>query len=137
MSCECVCSAKRWKSLLPGLSGAAVGGLLGYFAFFWAARHGFYALVLPGGLLGCGAGLLVKDRSMLRATICGLAAAGLGLFTEWRFSPFIKDESLGYFLTHAHQLQPMTLVMIAAGAACGAWMALGRERPAPPAAPAA
>jgi hypothetical protein len=137
MSCECLYSATRWKSLLLGLAGAVVGGLLGYFAFFWAARQGFYALVLPGGLLGCGGGLLVKDRSVTRATLCGLAAAGLGLFTEWRFRPFIKDESLGYFVTHAHQLQPMTLLMVAVGAVCGAWLALGRNRPQPSATPPA
>ena len=30
------------------LLGAVIGGLLGYAAFFWMARHGFYGLILPG-----------------------------------------------------------------------------------------
>ena len=37
--------------------GALAGGTLGYFAFFWIAAQGLYALVLPGGLLGLGAGI--------------------------------------------------------------------------------
>ena len=40
------------------LVGAAAGGVLGYFAFFWIARQGFYALALPGLALGLGCGLL-------------------------------------------------------------------------------
>ena len=120
----------RIRNLLVGILGAGAGGLLGYFAFFWIARQGFYALVLPGGLVGLGGGLLARDRSPIRATICGLVALALGVFTEWRFAPFIKDASLGYFLAHLHQLRPITLLMIAAGGALGYWLALGREQAA-------
>ena len=130
----------RTRNLLVGILGAAAGGLLGYFAFFWIARQGFYALMLPGGLVGLGGGLLARDRSPIRATICGLVALALGVFTEWRFAPFIKDTSLHYFLGHLHELRPITLLMIAVGGAFGYWLSLGRE-PAtkasvgPPAAP--
>jgi len=123
----------RIRNLLVGVLGAAAGGLLGYFAFFWIARQGFYALMLPGGLVGLGGGLGARDRSPIRATICGVVALGLGLFTEWRFAPFIKDASLGYFLAHVHQLRPISLLMIAAGGALGYWLALGRERTGRPA----
>jgi hypothetical protein len=119
----------RIRNLLAGILGAAAGGILGYFAFFWIAGQGFYALMVPGGLVGLGGGLLVRDRSPIRAAICGVVALGLGLFTEWRFAPFIKDASLGYFLTHLHDLRPITMLMIVAGAAFGYWLALGRERP--------
>ena len=53
---------------------------------------------------------------------------GLGLFAEWRFAPFIKDLSFGYFLFHMGDLQPITLLMITGGGVFGYWFALGRER---------
>jgi hypothetical protein len=87
-----------------------------------------YAMVAPGALLGMGAGLLVRDKSISRALICTVAALALGLFAEWRFRPFVADPRLGYFLAHIHQLQPITMLMIAAGAGLGGWLALGQER---------
>lgn len=122
----------KLKNLLAGLAGGIAGGVVGYCAFIWIARQGFYALMLPGGLAGLGAGLFVSDRSVPRGVLCGVFALGLGLFAEWRFAPFIKDPSLGYFLAHAAQLQPITLLMIAGGGFLGYWLALGRERGARP-----
>ena len=43
-----------------------------------------------------------------------------------------RDGSLGYFVTHIHQLKPITLIMIAAGAFIGFWAPSSRrqlERP--------
>ena len=118
----------KTRNLLLGLLGAAAGGVAGYFAFVWALRAGFYALMLPGGLIGLGGGLLVKDRSVVRATICGIFAAGVGLFSEWRNLPFVADNSFGYFLTHLHQLRGLTLLMLAGGTALAAWLSLGKQR---------
>jgi hypothetical protein len=117
----------RWQTIALGLLGAAVGGFLGYCAFFWIARHGFYALMLPPGLLGYGAGLGARQRSTPLAIFCGVAGLALGLFTEWRFAPFTADKSLGYFLTHVQSLQPMTMLMLAVGAFLGYRLALGRN----------
>jgi hypothetical protein len=77
--------ALMMKNNLLALVGAIAGGALGYWAFFWIVEQGFYALVLPGGLLGLGAGI-VKNRSWLIAVVCGLAAIGLGMYTEWRYA---------------------------------------------------
>ncbi len=113
------------------LLGAVLGGVVGYFGFLWIASQGFYALVLPGGLLGFGASL-APNRSTALCVICGVLALALGFFAEWRFAPFIKDGSLSYFLSHAHQLRPVTLIMIAAGAAIGFWAPFSRRRMVPP-----
>ena len=103
------------RTIALGLLGAAVGGCLGYFAFFWIARQGFYALVLPPALLGLGAGLCARRRSVCLAVICGVAGLALGLFTEWRFAPFVANDSLAYFITHIHTLKPITMIMLGLG----------------------
>jgi hypothetical protein len=103
------------KNIAFGLLGAAAGGALGYFLFFWMARQGFYTLILPPALVGLGAGLCARRRSSLLAVICAVAGLALGIFTEWQLAPFIKDNSLGYFLTHIHNLRPVTLIMLAIG----------------------
>jgi hypothetical protein len=107
--------------------GALAGGLVGYFGFLWIARQGLYALVLPGGLLGVGASLF-PNRSTGLCIGCGLLALALGVLAEWQFAPFIKDGGLGYFVTHVHQLKPITLIMIAAGAFIGFWAPFSRRQ---------
>jgi hypothetical protein len=109
------------------LMGAVAGGLIGYFGFLWIAHQGFYALVLPGGLLGIGASL-VQNRSTAICVVCGLIALVLGFLAEWQFAPFIKDSSLGFFLAHIHQLRPITLIMIAAGGFIGYWAPSSRRQ---------
>ena len=101
------------KAIGLGLLGAVVGGCLGYFAFFWIVKQGFYALVLPPGLLGYGAGVCAGRRSVVLAGICGAAGLALGLFIEWRFAPFAADGSLAHFLTHVTSLTAVTLFMLA------------------------
>ena len=107
------------------LVGAIAGGSLGYAAFFWIADQGFYAMILPGGLMGFGA-YLARNRHVWLAVFSGVLATALGLFTEWRFSPFIKDGSLEYFIFHIHQLRPITIIMIALGGLLGFWLPFPR-----------
>lgn len=112
-------------TVVRGLAGAAIGGAIGYAIFFWMAEQGFYALALPGALLGWGCSILSKRRSLTLATVCAVLALALGVVTEWRFAPFVKDESLGYFLTHMHDLKPVTLLMIGIGGALALWLSRG------------
>jgi hypothetical protein len=102
------------------LVGAAIGGAVGYFLFFLIAKLGFYGLMIPGAMLGLGAGMF-RNRSIVVAIVCGLAALALGLFTEWKIAPFVADESLGFFVTHIHKLSPVTLVMVVLGGVVGFW----------------
>jgi len=111
-----------------GLAGAVAGGLLGYLAFGWLARQGFYALALPGVLLGLGAGLLGKRQSMALAVACGVLALALGVFAEWKHFPFVENESFNYFVTHLFDLRPLTLIMIALGGFGGFWFSRPMRR---------
>ena len=102
-------------------AGALAGGFVGYFGFFWIWNQGFYAMILPGGLVGVGAGF-AKNRSVWVAVVCGALAIALGLFTEWRFAPFIEGGSFKFFLLHIGDLNPVTLLMIAFGGFIGFWV---------------
>lgn len=120
--------SRRPRTIALGLLGAALGGGVGYFAFFWAARQGFYALILPPALLGLTAGYFARCRSTPLAIVCALAGLALGLYTEWQRAPFIADKSFSYFLTHVHQLKPFTLLLLALGVFMCYRFALGVDR---------
>lgn len=121
----------RWPMFPFGLTGAVLGGTLGYFAFFWAADQGFYALMLPPGLLGLGASIGARGRSQPLAIVCAVMGLLLTLYTEWRFAPFRVDESFSYFITHVHKLKPLTLLFVALGTFLSYRLALGWDTKAP------
>jgi hypothetical protein len=95
-------------------AGAIVGGLVGYFAFFWLLRHGYYALMLPGALVGIGAGVF-RSASRLTPLSCALIALALGYFTEWRFAGRVQD------------LPDLAVTMIALGTFAGFWVPFRRR----------
>jgi hypothetical protein len=113
---------------LLGLAGAVGGGAIGFFIFVWLLSKGYYAMILPGAALGLAGGALIRCRSLVFGVVCGLLAVLLGIFTEWWTAPFREDKSFSYFLTHLHQLQSVTIIMIALGGICAFWFGQGRER---------
>ena len=118
---------KLLRNDLLVLAGAVIGGLIGHFAFLRLTHHGYYALVLPGGLTGLGAGVF-KSRSVVISICCGILALGFGIFSEWRYAPFLDDNSLSYFLIHLNQLAPTTLLMVGLGGVIGLWVPYRRRR---------
>ena len=105
-----------------------MGGCVGYFAFFWVVRQGFYAIMLPPAMVGLGAGLLARRRSPLLAAICAVAGLGLGIITEWKFAPFKVDDSFSFFVTHLHELRSLTLILIPIGTIMSYRLALGMDQ---------
>src|ERR1700746_2246238 len=98
---------RQVASCVLGLIGAVIGGALGYYIFMWIASQGFYGLMIPGALLGLGCSFLTQTRSHVLGLICAVAASALGLYSEWKFSPFVADNSFGYFLRHVTELLPL------------------------------
>ena len=119
-------SERHMSWIFRAIAGCALGGLVGYWLFVWLLSQGLYALVLPGAAVGIGCGLVARQYSLSQAVLCGFMALAAGLFCEWKSFPFRKDDSLLYFLTHAYQLSPVSLLMIAMGAAIGVYMGRGR-----------
>jgi hypothetical protein len=107
----------RVMSTTLGIIGGIVGGVFGFVLFFWIIKQGFYAMVLPGASIGLGCGLLARHPSTLRGVACAIAALCLGLYTEWRYMPFIGDDQFSFLVMHFYQLRPITLIMIALGTA--------------------
>jgi hypothetical protein len=110
-----------------GLIGAVIGGTAGVFAYWLLLREGFLGLILPGALLGMGCGALSGGKSNGLGALCGVAGAVLGVATEWWFRPFLKDDSLRYFLMNLPDLPKPTLISLVAGAFFGFWFGRGRE----------
>ena len=113
--------------LARGLAGAIVGGLVGYFAFRWLSKQGFYGPMLPGALLGIGAGWAVRGRSQLLGVVCGLAGLFLGVFSEWMRSPsWMIPASRSSWRICDMQGANVKLLMIALGGAAAYWFGQGR-----------
>lgn len=108
-----------------GVVGAAVGGVAGFYIAGWLARQNFYAMMIPGVLLGLGCGGFIRRRSIPLAVLAGIAALALGIFTEWKNFPFLKDDSFAYFLRNIFQLPPIKLIMLGLGGVGGIWFGLG------------
>ena len=101
--------------------------MAGYYAFFWIIRQGFYALALPGALLGLGCGYLSGRMSNVQGAVCAVAAVALALYIEWVSGPFIDDASLSYFLMHLHKLTGLTQIMVVLSGVFGFWFGRGNR----------
>jgi len=115
-------ASERILNVVLPIIGGIIGATVGYFLFFWITRQGFYAMIAPGALLGLGCGLLARTRSMVRGVICGIVAFLFGVFTEWKWAPFIADDSLTYMATHLQDLPPIKPVMMTVGALIAFWL---------------
>src|SRR5436190_19654178 len=95
-----------------GIAGALAGAALGFWGVDVLARHGFYAIVLPAGLLGIFAGLVSKERSNKWAILYAALGYIAALLTDWRLRPYRVDSSLSYFVQHFDRLHmPIVLVL--------------------------
>ena len=109
-----------------GIAGAVVGGLLGYFLFRWLYANGLYGLMIPGALLGLGAGLAARGKSVPLGVICAVAGLAVGVYSEWSIGRFKQDPSLLFFITHVHHLPVVKLLMLGLGSAAAFWFGQGR-----------
>jgi len=110
--------------LLRGIAGGIVGGVVGYLVVRWLKGQGMYGMMIPGALVGLGAGLAARGKSVLLGVICAAAALVLAIMTEWTL--FHPRRELSFFLTHLHQLPTISLIMIGLGAVFAFWFGQGR-----------
>lgn len=102
-----------------GVIGAILGAIAGYYVFYWLASQGFYAIALPGvfiGLLSRFCRFTYRKNIVAVNLFCAIFSIFVGLYIEWKFFPFVKDNSLYYFATHLQLLKPLTWILIGIGA---------------------
>lgn len=109
-----------------GIVGAAIGGTIGYFVFQWLLTQGFYGVALPAALLGVGFSIGARRTLFLGGVFCAITGGMLMVFSEWNTRPFVKDESLLYFLQNLTELNSVTHIYMAIGAAMAFWFGRGR-----------
>jgi hypothetical protein len=102
-----------------GLIGAAIGAVAGYYVFVWGASYNLNAGVIPGALVGLGAGLLSGRQSRPRGIVCAVIALVVGTYTQWANFPFNADTSFLYFVTNFHKQVPLVLIMLGLGVYLG------------------
>ena len=110
--------------LLRGIGGGVVGGAIGFFVVRWLAQQGMYGMMIPGAMIGLGAGLAARGRSVVLGVICAVAAITAAIFIEW--TVFHPRRELSFFLAHLHQLPSITVVMIGLGGVFAFWLGQGR-----------
>jgi len=113
------------SALLRGIGGAIVGGILGYVLFRVLYRSGFYGIMLPGVLIGTGAGLAARSRSQALGIVCIVLAVAATLLTDWHVR-FSQHNTFPFFLSKLHTLGTVPLVMMALGVAGAWWFGQGR-----------
>jgi hypothetical protein len=111
--------------LARGFAGAVVGGAVGYVVFRLLAQNGFYGILIPGALLGMGAGWAARGKSQLLGIVCFVLAIGLTLFTEWHVM-FARNNTFADFLSKIHTLSAVRLIMLALGPVMAYWFGRGR-----------
>ena len=109
--------------VLRGLGGAIVGGVLGYLAFRWLHSHGLYGIMIVGALVGLGAALATRGKSVPVGILCAVLALPAGVLSEWHVMPFINDKSLSFFLAN---LPVSHWLFIGLGTAAAFWFGQGR-----------
>ena len=112
---------------LRGIGGAVAGAVAGYFLFSFLLGSGFYAMLLPGALVGLGCSWSSKIYSVGLGMVAGCLALGLSVFLEWYLvTEFVEDNSLGFFLANMLELGPASLLMMVGGGFLGFWFGKGR-----------
>ena len=115
------------SSVVRGLLGAIVGAVIGAFLFDLLLGYGLYAMIMPGALVGFGASLASRAPSLPVGVFAGLTGLAIGIYMEWKYFPFVDDESLIFFLKNFFQVNMIHIVMIIAGGVAGFIFGKGRE----------
>lgn len=115
-----------WAAIVRGILGGLVGGVLGYFAFEWLLKHGLYALVLPGSLVGMGCGLASRRKVWALGALSALGAVVVGVLTDWNSLAAPNPTLLGHVGALAHRHLQAGLILLAA--AISFYFGLGRDR---------
>jgi predicted transporter len=115
-------------AILRGIAGGAVGGVLGYFVFDWALTQGYYALVLPGSLVGIGCGLASRRKLLAMGVLSAIGAFAVGALADWNSLANPSPTVLEHLGTLLQPNRRMPAILIFAGVAISFYFGIGRDR---------
>src|SRR5262245_46123250 len=115
-------------ALARGIGGALLGAVAGFAIFTLLTRFGLYAIAVSGALVGLTCGWFSQRRSLVLGIVCIVVAALTIIFAEWWNFPFVKDESLGFFLQNLGSVQRLFWLSLLIGGGLAFWFGLGSER---------
>ena len=116
-------------TVILGFGGAILGASLGFTFFTLLIKYvGIYAMAVPGLLVGLGCGFCLPRRSLILGIVCAIIAAATMIFAEWWNFPFLKDESLGFFLQNLGELSRLFWFSLILGSGLAFWFGQGNER---------
>ena len=115
---------QHWTQAIGGMF---LGAAIGYAGFYLMFRFGLYMMIVPGALIGTATSRLSKVSSNAIGIVCAVFAAGVAVLMEWHFLPFMADDSLEFFIKNIADVNPMHLLMMAAGVALAFSFGRGRE----------
>lgn len=104
--------------------GSILGGVVGHLAFEYLLKYGLYGAVLPGALVGIGAGLIRRRRIVAVGLFAAVVALIVGVYSELDAFTF-GDGSLAFFVKNP---QPVTWIMLAVGTGLGFMLGVGRNK---------
>jgi hypothetical protein len=115
-------------AMVRGIVGGTVGGVLGYFVFDWALTQGYYALVLPGSLVGIGCGLASGRKLLALGILSAIGALLVGALADWNSlanpSPTIWEHAA----TLLQANRRMTAILILVSVVLAFYFGIGRDR---------
>ena len=123
-------------TVIRGAAGALAGAVIGFAVFTLLRKYfGLYAIAIPGALVGLICGYCTRRRSLVLGIVCAAVAAVTMIFAEWWNFPFIKDESLVFFLQNLGDLKARFWLSLLLGGGLAFWLGMGNERTSPRGAP--
>jgi hypothetical protein len=117
-----------WPAILRGIAGGASGGALGYFVFDWALTQGYYALVLPGSLVGLGCGLASGRKVLALGILSAVGAFAVGVLADWNSLANPSPTILGHLATLLQSNRQMAALLILVSVALSFYFGIGRNR---------
>jgi hypothetical protein len=115
------------KNLLFGVAGGVVGGVVGLLLCKWLATLGpFYAVVLPGALVGLGFGFAAQKRHLVFGLLSAAMGLLAGLLTQWIV--YSNESSFFNLVGQLKDYSPVTWVLLGLGVVFAFSFGLGRDR---------
>ena len=118
------------KNLILGVVGGVGGGVIGFLICKWLSSQGFYAVVIPGSLVGMGFGYCARKRHVVFGCVSGILGLFAGLITQWKV--YSNEPSFWKLVGELKDYSAVTWIMLGLGTVFAVSFGTGRNSGSPP-----